>query len=153
MFSIFKNAVFLKIENITSIKMSTGVVYPLKCVERKGEFTRELPCEELLDSMIGFSKTPEREPGTVCRTQTYNGYNTRVTKTTCTKHIMFSEHNMFSAPISDVSSVSGNAENAFTKVRFRGNLMGFNVIDDHFEIPGNPNIPGFSGMPGNTGNI
>lgn len=108
--------------------MSTGRVYPLECVERKGEFTRKFPCEELFDNMSRFRKTPERDPDAVCKTRTYDKYNTRVTKTTCTKHVM-------SAELKVATPISGVSGNAFTKVRFRGDALGFNVIDEHYEIP------------------
>jgi len=114
--------------------MSTGLVYPLECVERKGKFTRTFPCEELFKNISDFRKTPEQDPDTVCKTQTYDKYNMRVTKLTCTKNIMTAELKV-TAPI------SGNTGNAFTKVRFRGDALGFNVIDEHYEIPPFPGMP------------
>lgn len=117
--------------------MSTGLVYPLECVERKGEFTRTFPCEELFKNISGFRKTPERDPNAVCKTQTYDKYNARVTKFTCTKNIMSAELKV----TTPVSQNTGDNKKTFTKVRFRGDALGFNVIDEHYEIPGTPGIP------------
>lgn len=129
--------------------MSTGLVYPLECVERKGEFTRTFPCEELFKNISDFRKIPERDPDAVCKTQTYDKYNVRVTKFTCTKNIMSAELKVVT-PVSGITGDTRNTKNTdnnkkiFTKVRLRGDALGFNVIDEHYEIPP---FPGMSGIP------